>query len=301
MKINNLSEKYLHYIFNNSPDLKFYETLMEKYNNIQSHENRKWSPSLLNNLLNSETFNYDNTELISLINNNFLLEDQNLSDLDILLLSLLLIQPLSYLYSIFGIPEKILTETLSDIFLRANLHSNKGLPIKEYNWLARIFRLSIFKLDELQFEFTHFDPSTLPEKTYFSELGKQVLTPNLPIISIHIMQDSKIDINHTTQALSIAKLFHQEFFSEFECNYFYCASWLLYPKNSLLLSDKSKILQFSTLFDIVGQSESQIMALERIFGCSEIESKKVPKNTSLQRAALNNPKALGVGIGLIQI
>lgn len=301
MKINNLSEKYLHYIINNSPDLKFYETLMEKYNNIQSHENRKWSPSLLNNMLNSEKFNYDNTDLTSLINNNFFLEDNNLSDSDILFISLLLIQPLSYLYTITGIPEKIFMDTLSDIFLRANLNSNKGLTINDYNWLARIFRLSIFKLEELQFEFTHFDPTTLPEKTYFSEFGKQVLKSNLPIISVHIMQDSKIDIKHATQALSKAKLFHQEFFSEFECNYFYCASWLLYPKNSLLLSHKSKILQFSTLFDIVGQSESPIMALERIFGCSELESKKVPQNTSLQRAALNNPKALGVGIGLIQI
>lgn len=210
---------------------------------------------------------------------------------------LTLIPALKAHYQRLEISPEVFLATLSDVFLRGNIHyldqGQFGLPADDFAWLLQIFFLAIFKLGELQFERTHFDPTTLPEDIHFYD---RPLTTGQAVISVHIMEDSYLD------SASIEDAFQQAqslFKNDFPIADYYCYSWLLYPGLAKVLDSHSKILNFQSYFTIIGDSPWPDMAYQRILGVDSAQDFHGPARTRLQEAALHQPQAMGVGVGII--
>ncbi|MCR8969377.1 hypothetical protein [Facklamia sp. 7083-14-GEN3] len=291
---------YQNYLENFSIDHQQIQDFCQNYNQAQSIENRQIKLTTIQGVL--KDFQDKQPVYLAIlqqvIKQDFLLTNIQLSDWQRLVIMVVCLQPLINLYKRNSLPLKVLRETLSDLFLRVNLSQGVGLSADDFEWLARIFRLRIFKLGELQFEFTNFNSATLPEDISYINNGYKILKDNLPIISVHIMQNSLIDKKHSLSSFDQAIQFKQEFLAEFNYNYFYCHSWLLNPNNNSLLDADSKILSFAKNFELLAYSSCPKMAIERIFGTKELSLKNLPQQTSLQRKAIINLKLLGVGIGI---
>lgn len=195
----------------------------------------------------------------------------------------------------------IFHQTISDLFLRFNQSNPRGITSADFPWLMQIFKFRIFKLGELQFEFTHFRPETLPDNTVFRSDFPSYLLPKDPIISVHIMEGSRIHPNQIRHEFDLAREFKARYFPELTIHYFYCYSWLLYPNNAQFMAPTSNILAFMRLFEIIAQANWPNMSIERIFGDAYIEAidQPLPQQTSLQKAASQHLDQLGVGVGVI--
>lgn len=195
----------------------------------------------------------------------------------------------------------IFHQTISDLFLRFNQSNPSGITAADFSWLMQIFKFRIFKLGELQFEFTHFRPETLPDNTVFRSDFSDYLLPKAPIISVHIMEGSRIHPNQIRHEFDLARKFKARYFPELTIRYFYCYSWLLYPNNDQLMAPTSNILAFMGLFEIIAQANWPNMSIERIFGKAYVEAteRPLPQHTSLQKAASQHLDQLGVGVGVI--
>lgn len=293
-------DKYIQFI-NNEPSFECLNELFENYNHFMP-DSKTMNLNLLSQIL--QDFHIKASDYRRLITE--LVQDdfkaaENLTDLKRLVILIILLPELYEIYLAAGLEASIFYQTISDIILRINLNHQLGIPAPEFDWLTRIFRLEIFKLGELQFEFTRFDPATLPADIQFSPESQQLLKAGDPIISVHIMEDSNIHPTVSLKELDIARQFKADYFPDFETKYFYCYSWLLNPNNQAILPPDSKILAFADLFQIIAESPWPGMALERIFGQTKDSPKTFPQNTRLQKAAYLQQDKLGVGVGIIPI
>lgn len=112
----------------------------------------------------------------------------------------------------------------------------------------------------------------------------------------------KLHSSYRTHYIKNAKRFFGEYFPNYDFDYFFCESWLLYGENWQFMNSSSNILQFSTLFDLVYSVEDDRQAIERIFGKRKIIKSKYEEKTTLQRNAkrfMQNGGKLGVGIGIL--
>ena len=157
-------------------------------------------------------------------------------------------------------------------------------------WFDRWFNLKRFALGRLQFE-----------RTTLGVDYKNYSTDDFAL-AVHIPRSGEpLSAEECDKSFAMAKsFFKNEFTNGFV---FTCHSWILYPKNENILSDKSNIIKFLKRFDIIdfGDSESN-GDLWRIFDTDEKELKLLPRNTSLQKAYaehLENGGKMGWGFGVI--
>ncbi|MGF3072440.1 hypothetical protein ACQV2T_02610 [Facklamia sp. P13069] len=292
---------YQNWFKNFSIDSQQIQTFCQKYNQSQTIKSRQIELTTIQRAL--KDFKDNQTVYLAvlqqIIKQDFLLTNIQLNDWQQLVIMIVCIQALIELYKKYDLPLNILQNTLSDLFLRINLSQAVGLSTDDFEWLARIFRLRIFKLGELQFEFTLFDSATLPKDISYINNGSKILQDALPIISVHIMQDSLIDEAHSSTAFYLARAFKKRYLTNFPAQYFYCYSWLLNPNNSFLLGSQSNILSFSSNFDLIAHSAYPDMALEHIYGSKDIHPDSMPQITSLQRRAKSHLSFLGIGVGIV--
>lgn len=207
--------------------------------------------------------------------------------------------PLQINYKERNLPLEVYEATLSDLKWRLNTYSENegrpGLTAEDKMWLARIYHLKIFKLASLQFEMVKGQEEKIrPEKWGLQDKYLDDL------LSVHIMYGEDISRQASINSLLQALTFFEEHFPRFNYDYFYCKSWLLYPGNREFLGEKSKIIRFMDLFNIVDQEQDIKIPYKYIFYKEPDQVKESDISTSLQRFSFKHPEALGIGTGLIE-
>jgi hypothetical protein len=163
-------------------------------------------------------------------------------------------------------------------------------------WFERFFNATRFTFGRLQFELIDFN------KNY--EKNGVVLTPESRVVNVHIPR-SPLPFNE--ENCDKAFLMAAEFFKdEFEESIpFYCASWLLYPENKEILSEKSNTYKFLSRFDIIkGRIDKTFHSLWRIFDTMEKHPDRLPEDTRIKKAYKEHLKRggkIGSGEGLFFI
>lgn len=191
------------------------------------------------------------------------------------------------------ISDEIYFETMKDIAVWCENNNNKGL--KNLPWIKNHLNFELFKLGRLQFQIYKCDNRTLNYDLLPFNFGEN-------LIYVHIPQGEKLVYAECVNSLKNAKSFFGEYFPNYDFDYFFCESWLLYGENWQFMNSSSNILQFSTLFDLVYSVEDDGQAIERIFGKRKIIKSKYEEKTTLQRNAkrfMQNGGKLGVGIGIL--
>lgn len=191
------------------------------------------------------------------------------------------------------ISDEIYFETMKDIAVWCENNNNKGL--KNLPWIKNHLNFELFKIGRLQFQIYKCDNRTLNYDLLPFNFGEN-------LIYVHIPQGEKLVYAECVNSLKNAKSFFGEYFPNYDFDYFFCESWLLYGENWQFMNSSSNILQFSTLFDLVYSVEDDRQAIERIFGKRKIIKSKYEEKTTLQRNAkrfMQNGGKLGVGIGIL--
>lgn len=191
------------------------------------------------------------------------------------------------------ISDEIYFETMKDIAVWCENNNNKGL--KNLPWIKNHLNFDLFKIGRLQFQIYKCDNRTLNYDLLPFNFGEN-------LIYVHIPQGEKLVYAECVNSLKNAKRFFGEYFPNYDFDYFFCESWLLYGENWQFMNSSSNILQFSTLFDLVYSVEDDRQAIERIFGKRKIIKSKYEEKTTLQRSAkrfMQNGGKLGVGIGIL--
>lgn len=192
-----------------------------------------------------------------------------------------------------GIDDKIFCDTMQDITIWCKNNSNMGLG--NYRWIKNHLNCELFRIGRLQYQLFKCTNNTLNYSKLPFNYGDN-------LIYVHIPQGEKLIYSDCVASLLSAKEFLEKYFPEFQYNFFFSESWLLYDKNREFMSSSSNIIQFQSLFSIAYSCNDQSQAIERIFGKMQIDKSKYPENTSLQKSSkkyILSGKKLGVGIGII--
>lgn len=208
------------------------------------------------------------------------------------------------MYNEKGLPLKVMFDTLSDLTLRQKMYYEKcgklGLNDEDIMWLRHIYRLEIFKLGSLQFEITHMNPLTWKGITYYDDAFKKVPI-GTEILNVHIRKGVDFSKEAVNKSFDMAEEFFSKYFPNHNFKAYTCNSWMLYPRNSEVLSETSNILDFAKRFEIIGETNNTEFTLKFIFGGRYRSKKDYPSETSLQRNALKNINSLGAGCGILLI
>jgi len=163
------------------------------------------------------------------------------------------------------------------------------------NWYRGIFHMECFRLGRLHFEV----------KTFGREYQKNglCLKPDSPVINVHIPRTGeKLDRESVLEAYKLASEFFKDVFKE-EPAIFVCKSWLLYPRNKEVLSEKSNLYSFISDFDVFewGEYEDYSDAWRLFDTQYDGNVDHLPQNTSLRRAYadwIRRGEKMGWGYGV---
>lgn len=206
------------------------------------------------------------------------------------------------------ISDEIFYNTFSDIKIWCENCNNKGL--ENINWLKNHINFELFKIGRFQYQLFKLNNPRLNYNKLPVSYGENV-------IYVHIPQGEKLDYNACLNSLSLSNIFFNKYFSEFNYNYYFCESWLLFDGNKFFMDKDSNILKFAGLFNVHYSINDEKQEFERIFGFDKnirkIERRRrlyknksdinrLPEFTSLQKNAkeyLINNGRFGEGIGTI--
>ena len=162
-------------------------------------------------------------------------------------------------------------------------------------WPARFFAATRFSFGKLEFETDRFG------KNY--EEDGVVLRPDDKAIFIHIPRTGEpLRPEDVDASCAAASAFFREKFGVKEV-VFACHSWILYPENKKLLSEKSNMRSFLSRFDVVDvEEDTRYKDAWRLFDKDyDGDADALPQDTSLRRAYAQRIKEhlpLGVALGV---
>lgn len=165
-------------------------------------------------------------------------------------------------------------------------------------WFPLHMTRKIFACGRLQFERVRFG------RTY--EKNGVVLTPETPVLSVHIPRTmTRLDPESVADAYEKAAAFFRKHFPEeySDTVVFVCHSWLLFPRNLEVLSEKANLRQFIEGFEILEDYLAEdYHEVWRLFDKNyEGDPDALPCDTSLRRAYVNwmkNGEKIGGGYGI---
>lgn len=209
-------------------------------------------------------------------------------------------------YKQLGIPEEIYYDTMRDISIWVNTCKKEEnlVGLCELSWIRHTLYLNLFRIGRLQYQFfkTNHTASGIPLKMR----RKVPIGSRKPVLNIHIPEGGRLEFSACQQSLAEARAFFQNYFPQYAYKGFVCDSWLLDSHNAQFMRADSNILQFSTLFDCVVQTNAENdELLRRLWGIhktSREELAALPEDTDLQKRAkqyLLNGGKTGNGYGFI--
>ncbi len=206
------------------------------------------------------------------------------------------------LYGQMGRDEELFWDTFTDMRYKAlECKEVKGVwGIFVAEWYRKFFTGDIVKLGRLEFENNHYYydlPYSFKDVQLFKSESIAVKSVHIPGAPEPFDKEARLD--------SYRKAY--EFFKDelkggpMIC---ICHSWLLYPEYKGILSPKSNIVSFMGDFDVFASHDQEHFEDGwRVFADkSHLPHKKLPENTSLQRAFKNhliNEGKVGCGYGVL--
>lgn len=189
-------------------------------------------------------------------------------------------RPLREKYAARGIPEAIYWNTMADLrYKLAECREVYGVwGTFVGSWFPRFFTLERFALGRLQYELARFAPESYTRGGCTVRRGDRVLSVHIPSAG-PLTRESRMDSYRRAYA----------FFRK-ERNggplVLQCESWLLYPPYAAVFPEGSRIRDFRSDFDIIGQEDqTDFQDAWRVFGAGwQQPPDRLPARTSLQRA-----------------
>ena len=190
-------------------------------------------------------------------------------------------EPLRELYKAKGIGDDIWKNTMLDLkYKLLECHDVKHVwGTFVGRWFDGFFNLTRFAFGRLQFE-------VLPLEHEYSRNGK-TLTASSPVIYVHIPRTfTPIDEKSCDEAYAMAKEFFKDKFDSEQVP-FACHSWLLYPANFDIVSEKSNIYRFISEFDIFYSKDDKDDSRPEMWRLFDMDYtgdvNDYPENTSLRK------------------
>lgn len=221
-----------------------------------------------------------------------------------LLLYILMSKRLLEVYRERGISDSIWKESMNDLKYKAEecilLKGIHGTFVPD--WFPGFFYMRRFSFGRLQFELARFS-----EESFACKNG-QILKKGDRTLAVHIPRSPMpFSKEACDNAYSLAAKF---FADEFPGDYviFTCGSWLLYPKNSEFLHEKSNVRRFGEDFEIVSVTDYPIGENPNIWRIFDVEFNgnlaDLPEDTHLRRAYKQymmdgNPTGRAYGVKLV--
>lgn len=186
-------------------------------------------------------------------------------------------------YAQKGLSEDLFYRTMHDILYKTleckDVKGMYGIFVPE--WYVHFFRLNLFAMQRLQFQFTPL------HKDY--TVGNKVIPTGTPVLSVHIPRTGT-PMNHDLvkqDYADAAKLFKS--LGMIEKPVFFCSSWLLFKRHRDMLSEKSNIIQFMNDFTIVEErlydDYAQLWRLFDMEYTGDVDA--LPADSSLRRGYID--------------
>ena len=201
-----------------------------------------------------------------------------------LLLYILLSKRLLENYREKGISEQIWKDSMTDLKYKADecilLKGIHGTFVPD--WFPGFYYLRRFAFGRLQFELARFS-----EESFVCRNG-QTLKKGDRVLAVHIPRSPLPFSKEACDASynQAARFFANEFSGDFAV--FTCGSWLLYPKNSEFLHEKSNVRRFGEDFEIVSSIDYPMGENPNIWRIFDVEFNgnlaDLPEDTHLRRA-----------------
>jgi len=193
---------------------------------------------------------------------------------------------LKEMYEKRGLPLDVCKATLCDLRYKLmecyKMHGIWGSFVA--SWFYGAFVLDRFEIGRLQYEFS----------THFATQGNHTvcgveLTPETPIINLHIPSSGPLTQESVDESLSLAYRFMEKYYPRFIHDgklVIECGSWLLFKEHEKFLPEKSNIRRFMDNFDIVHYwYDDNFGDCWRIFNVDwNGDASALPRDTALQRA-----------------
>ena len=215
-----------------------------------------------------------------------------------LLVYMMLSKSLLERYRERGIDETVFWNSMLD--LRYKLEECKAVKGVKGSfvagWFEGFFDLTRFALGRLQFELVPFG--------YHYEKDGSVLTPDSRVINVHIPRTgTPLLPAECEQAYKQAAAF---FANSLGGNIaFVCHSWLLYPENEAILTEKSNIVRFMKRYEVIHwETDKNKADLWRLFDTDESHPDRLPTDTTARRLYAEHIRKggkLGWGYGVFFI
>ena len=197
-----------------------------------------------------------------------------------LILFICLSKSLKRYYQEAGYSEEIWFTSMCDLKYKLEeckeVHGIAGTFVPE--WYGRFYSLMRFAFGKLQFEL-------VPFRREYAKNGV-ALNPDSRVINVHIPRTgTKLDRESMNASYKMAAEFFKKMLGE-EPVVFVCHSWLLYPRNKEVLSEKSNLYAFISDFDIIEVEQyedyKEVWRLFDVHYDGNVDH--LPQNTSLRRA-----------------
>lgn len=182
-----------------------------------------------------------------------------------------------------GLSEQLFWDTLADMKYKLieciKCEEVPGTFVA--GWYNGFFKLERFCYGRFQFEETDYDFNFdfVTKAGYRLTKGQKLIGFHIPSSGVPLTDEVRLD------AYKKAYEAYKHLFPD-GIMFFWCGSWLLYPRHKEFLPEKSNILKFMSDFETVSWSESEHFHDGwRIFDKdSDLPVDKLPTNTSLRKA-----------------
>ena len=200
-------------------------------------------------------------------------------------------------YKEAGIPESYWFDSMLDIkYQTLTCKDVYGIwgTFCDY-WFIFFFQLKRFAFGRLQIEIIDFN------REYEGNGIKLCKTDK--VFNIHIPRTgTKLDIAETHKSYESAMEFYKKYYN-FECNVFFCHTWLLFPDNLQIVKPDSNIAKFIRDFDVFDvEYKDDYREVYRIFDVHyDGDVNKLPQDNSLRRGYVDwikKGKKIGIGCGI---
>ena len=208
--------------------------------------------------------------------------DENECTLDFIFL--LLCAPIVYeRYMEKGLSEQLYWDTMADMKYKLieciKCEEVPGTFVA--GWYNGFFKLERFCYGRFQFEETDYDFNFdfVTKAGYRLTKGQKLIGFHIPSSGVPLTDEVRLD------AYKKAYEAYKHLFPD-GIMYFWCGSWLLYPRHKEFLPEKSNILKFMSDFETVSWSEAEnFHDAWRIFDkYSDLPVDQLPTDTSLRKA-----------------
>ena len=163
-----------------------------------------------------------------------------------------------------GIPEKVLLDTVADIKISVGRFYDREerLGLQSLRGFAPYFSMELFRLGRLQFCMTG-APRDIPERN---------IRKGDSIVDIHIPKGTPLLPGECKKSIGYADAFFRKFFPEYSYRHYLCFSWLLDEGLQRFLDERSNIIRFQKMFDVVyKRQEDSILHFMFRFGFRDRE------------------------------